>query len=76
MWLMCHHALVSCQVLNAPAGLGSQAADVRALAIMTLTKLVQAGGPAQMQPHLADLTVAMLESLSGMEVSSADKSTG
>ena len=66
---MCHDALLCCQGLNAPAGLGSQVADVRALAIMTLTKLVQAGGPAQMQPHLADLTVAMLESLSGMEVS-------
>ena len=66
---MCHHMLLRSQVLTTPAGLGSQVADVRALAIMTLTKLVQAGGPAQMQPHLADLTVAMLESLSGMEVS-------
>lgn len=33
-----------------------------------IAKMVKASGPAQIQPHLADLSVTMLESLSGMEV--------
>ena len=38
------------------------------MALDTIAKMVKAAGPAQIQPHLADLSVTMLESLSGMEV--------
>ena len=43
-------------------------AEVRGMALDTIAKMVKAAGPAQIQPHLADLSVTMLESLSGMEV--------
>ena len=46
----------------------SQVAEVRGLALDTIAKMVKAAGPPQIQPHLADLSVTMLESLSGMEV--------
>lgn len=42
------------------------------MALHTIAKMVKAAGPAQIQPHLADLTVTMLESLSSMEVCSFD----
>ena len=38
------------------------------MALDTIAKMVKAAGPPQIQPHLADLSVTMLESLSGMEV--------
>ena len=38
------------------------------MALDTIAKMVKAAGPAQIQPHLAHLTVTMLESLSSMEV--------
>ena len=38
------------------------------MALDTIAKMVKAAGPAHVQPHLADLSVTMLESLSGMEV--------
>ena len=41
---------------------------MRAMALDMISKMVKASGPAQIQPHLADLSVTMLESLSGMEV--------
>lgn len=50
------------------AGVTSQVADVRAMGLDMIAKMVKASGPAQIQPHLADLSVTMLESLSGMEV--------
>ena len=50
------------------AGVTSQVAEVRGMALDTIAKMVKAAGPAQIQPHLADLSVTMLESLSGMEV--------
>ncbi len=46
----------------------SQVAEVRAMGLDMIAKMVKASGPAQIQPHLADLSVTMLESLSGMEV--------
>lgn len=52
------------------AGVSSQVAEVRGMALDTIAKMVKAAGPAQIQPHLADLSVTMLESLSGMEVCS------
>lgn len=56
----------------ADAGVTSQVAEVRGMALDTIAKMVKAAGPAQIQPHLADLSVTMLESLSGMEVNSFD----
>ena len=50
------------------AGVTSQVAEVRAMGLDMIAKMVKASGPAQIQPHLADLSVTMLESLSGMEV--------
>ena len=50
------------------AGVTSQVAEVRGMALDTIAKMVKAAGPPQIQPHLADLSVTMLESLSGMEV--------
>lgn len=38
------------------------------MALDTIAKMVKAAGPAQIQPHLAHLSVTMLESLSSMEV--------
>ncbi len=43
--------------------------EVQALSLTTIAKMVQTGGPEQIRPHLAQLVPAMLESLSGMEVS-------
>ncbi|DBB07277.1 TPA: hypothetical protein ACH3X3_008782 [Trebouxia sp. C0006] len=48
-------------------GVTSQVAEVRAMGLDMIAKMVKASGPAQIQPHLADLSVTMLESLSGME---------
>ncbi|KAL3147888.1 hypothetical protein ABBQ32_002606 [Trebouxia sp. C0010 RCD-2024] len=48
-------------------GVTSQVAEVRGLALDTIAKMVKAAGPPQIQPHLADLSITMLESLSGME---------
>lgn len=53
------------------AGVTSQVAEVRAMGLDMIAKMVKASGPAQIQPHLADLSVTMLESLSGMEVCSS-----
>lgn len=50
------------------AGVTSQVAEVRAMGLDMIAKMVKASGPAQIQPHLAGLSVTMLESLSGMEV--------
>ena len=43
-------------------------AEVQALALTTIAKMVQLGGAVQIRPHLPELTAVMLESLSGMEV--------
>ena len=48
----------------------SQVAEVQGLALTTIAKMVEQAGPVQLRPHLPDLTTAMLESLSGMEVTS------
>lgn len=49
-------------------GVTSQVAEVRGMALDTIAKMVKAAGAPQVQPHLADLSITMLESLSGMEV--------
>ena len=54
--------------MSVRAGVTSQVAEVRGMALDTIAKMVKAAGPPQIQPHLADLSVTMLESLSGMEV--------
>ncbi|KAK9810293.1 hypothetical protein WJX72_008148 [[Myrmecia] bisecta] len=48
-------------------GMSSSVGEVQGLALTTIAKMVKAAGPAHIQPHLVDLTAAMLESLSGME---------
>lgn len=51
-------------------GLTSSVQDVQGLALGTIAKMVQLAQPQQLASHLPDLTAAMLESLSGMEVRS------
>ena len=46
----------------------SEVKEVQGMALTTISRLVQSAGKEQIRPHLADLTIAMLESLSGMEV--------
>ena len=50
------------------AGMMSEVKEVQGIALTTISRLVQSAGKEQIQPHLVDLTIAMLESLSGMEV--------
>ena len=52
------------------AGMMSEVKEVQSIALTTISRLVQSAGKEQIQPHLVDLTIAMLESLSGMEVRS------
>ena len=49
-------------------GLGSTVAEVAALAVDTLSKLVTAAGAAQVRPLIPDLVPPLLESLSTLEV--------
>ncbi|KAK9850611.1 hypothetical protein WJX84_005115 [Apatococcus fuscideae] len=48
-------------------GMMSEVKEVQSIALTTISRLVQSAGKEQIQPHLVDLTIAMLESLSGME---------
>ena len=52
----------------ATAGLGSAVGEVAALAVDTLSKLVNAAGAAQVRPLLPDVVPPLLESLSTLEV--------
>lgn len=52
----------------ATAGLGSAVGEVAALAVETLSKLVNAAGAAQVRPLLPDVVPPLLESLSTLEV--------
>lgn len=52
----------------ATAGLGSAVGEVAALAVDTLSKLVNAAGAAQVRPMLPDVVPPLLESLSTLEV--------
>lgn len=63
-----HPRLLDCPpVLPSPAGLPSQVAEVRGLAVDTTCKLAAAAGPALLRPHMPALVPAMLEGLSGLE---------
>lgn len=53
------------------AGLGSAVGEVAALAVDTLSKLVNAAGAAQVRPLLPDVVPPLLESLSTLEVLNA-----
>ena len=46
----------------------SGAAQMQALTLDTVGKIVKLAGPASIRPHLPDLATALLESLSGLEV--------
>lgn len=50
-------------------GLPSSVGEVQGLTLDTLAKLVKAAAPKAIRPHLPALIGALLESLSGMEVS-------
>ena len=52
------------------AGVTSQVAEVQALALTTLAKIVAAAGADRIRPHLPELVPALLEALSGLEVCS------
>lgn len=60
--------------MTGSAGLASSVAEVQALALTTIAKVVQMAKPEQIRGHLPDLVAALLESLSGMEVSAASAS--
>jgi hypothetical protein len=55
----------------AAAGVTSQVAEVQALALATLARIVEKAGPERIRPHLPELVPALLEALSGLEVAAA-----
>ncbi len=55
----------------AAAGVTSQVAEVQALALATLARIVEKAGPERIRPHLPELVPALLEALSGLEVGRA-----
>jgi hypothetical protein len=52
------------------AGTSSTVAEIQALSLTTISRMVQLAGAKQIRPHLPQLVTTMLESLSGMEVRS------
>jgi len=52
----------------AAAGVTSQVAEVQALALAMLARIVEKAGAERIRPHLPELVPALLEALSGLEV--------